>query len=146
MNRSVLRLRPTAIQLTKPAIISLYRPSAFAPSLQPTTRKATFADEPPTKHLGGSAIDDSLAESDARGRTGGGETLGSSTNAPQPPKVDSGALPQGKDKGLTKDQQEEVDRHNEEFEATRDAATERPEQDKVDKDFWSSNEGKSVKK
>ncbi|KAM0326963.1 hypothetical protein ACHAQA_006084 [Verticillium albo-atrum] len=149
MNRSLLRLRPTAIHLTKPAVagltISRPLPSTFAPALQPITHTATFADKPPTKNLGGSAIDDALAESDARGRTGGGETLSSSQNAPKKPKIDSAALPQGEDKKLTKEQQAEVDRHNEEFEATREAATAKPENDKVDKEFW-SNEGKSVKK
>lgn len=59
---------------------------------------------------------DRLAGDGAKGRTGGGEPLSSSENAPPQPKINSASIPgQGRDK-LTKEQQEEVDRHNAEFE------------------------------
>lgn len=59
---------------------------------------------------------DRLAGDGAKGRTGGGEPLSSSENAPPQPKINSASIPgEGRDK-LTKEQQEEVDRHNAEFE------------------------------
>lgn len=59
---------------------------------------------------------DRLAGEGAKGRTGGGEPLSSSENPPPQPKINSASIPgQGRDK-LTKEQQEEVDRHNAEFE------------------------------
>lgn len=59
---------------------------------------------------------DRLAGDGAKGRTGGGEPLSSSENPPPRPKINSASIPgQGRDK-LTKEQQEEVDRHNAEFE------------------------------
>lgn len=78
---------------------------------------------------------DRLAGDGAKGRTGGGEPLSSSENAPPRPKINSASIPgQGRDK-LTKEQQEEVDRHNAEFEKKHDRASP-AENDKVDKNFW----------
>lgn len=71
------------------------------------------ADEVDT---GNDPYTDRLAGEGAKGRTGGGEPLSSSENAPPQPKINSASIPgQGRDK-LTKEQQEEVDRHNAEFE------------------------------
>lgn len=65
---------------------------------------------------GNSPSADRLAGDGAKGRTGGGEPLSSSENAPPQPKINNASIPgQGRDK-LTKEQQEEVDRHNAEFE------------------------------
>lgn len=59
---------------------------------------------------------DRLAGDGAKGRTGGGDPLSSSENPPPQPKINNASIPgQGRDK-LTKEQQEEVDRHNAEFE------------------------------
>lgn len=59
---------------------------------------------------------DRLAGDGAKGRTGGGKPLSSSENPPPQPKITNASIPgQGRDK-LTKEQQEEVDRHNAEFE------------------------------
>jgi hypothetical protein len=59
---------------------------------------------------------DRLAGDGAKGRTGGGDPLSSSKNPPPQPKITNASVPgQGRDK-LTKEQQEEVDRHNAEFE------------------------------
>lgn len=59
---------------------------------------------------------DRLAGDGAKGRTGGGKPLSSSENPPPQPKINNASIPgQGRDK-LTKEQQEEVDRHNAEFE------------------------------
>ncbi|KAJ0125005.1 hypothetical protein J7T55_006348 [Diaporthe amygdali] len=84
---------------------------------------------------GNNPSNDRLAGDGAKGRTGGGEPLSSSENAPPRPKINSASIPgQGTDK-LTKEQQEEVDRHNAEFEKKHDRASPAAE-DKVDKNFW----------
>ena len=74
---------------------------------------AETADEVDT---GNNPSSDRLAGDGAKGRTGGGKPLSSSENPPPQPKINSASIPgQGRDK-LTKEQQEEVDRHNAEFE------------------------------
>ncbi|KAJ4289314.1 hypothetical protein N0V88_007065 [Collariella sp. IMI 366227] len=60
-------------------------------------------------------LPDSLADGDARGRTGGGKPLESSHHAPPQPKIDNGSVP-GSRPNLTSEQQAEVDAHNKEFE------------------------------
>ncbi|POS75817.1 hypothetical protein DHEL01_v205786 [Diaporthe helianthi] len=83
---------------------------------------------------------DRLASNGAKGRTGGGEPLSSSENAPPQPKINSASIPgQGRDK-LTKEQQEEVDRHNADFEKKYDRASPAAE-DKVDKNYWKGQGG-----
>ncbi|KAI3392469.1 hypothetical protein diail_5661 [Diaporthe ilicicola] len=85
---------------------------------------------------------DRLAGSGAKGRTGGGEPLSSSENPPPQPKINNASIPgQGTDK-LTKEQQEEVDRHNAEFEKKHDRASPAAE-DKVDKNYWKGQGGVS---
>ena len=83
-------------------------------------------------------VPDELANGDARGRTGGGQSLEDSHHAPQPPKVDSFSLPGGKIH-LTKEQQAEVDEHNRDFEAKHGKA-QPAEADKVDAKFWGNKE------
>lgn len=84
---------------------------------------------------------DGLAGSSAKGRTGGGEPLSSSKNPPPRPKITNASVPgEGRDK-LTKEQQEEVDRHNADFDKKHDRASAAGE-DKVDKGFWSGNGGR----
>lgn len=84
---------------------------------------------------------DDLAGASAKGRTGGGEPLSSSKNPPPRPKITNASVPgEGRDK-LTKEQQEEVDRHNAEFEKKHDRASAAGE-DKVDKGFWSGSGGR----
>lgn len=74
------------------------------------------AEEPDQVDTGNDPSTDRLAGEGAKGRTGGGEPLSSSENPPPQPKINSASIPgQGRDK-LTKEQQEEVDRHNAEFE------------------------------
>ncbi|KAL1860631.1 hypothetical protein Daus18300_009121 [Diaporthe australafricana] len=83
---------------------------------------------------------DRLAGVGAKGRTGGGEPLSSSENPPPRPKINNASIPgEGTDK-LTKEQQEEVDRHNAEFEKKHDRASPAAE-DKVDKSFWKGGGG-----
>lgn len=78
----------------------------------------------------------------AKGRTGGGEPLESSENAPPRPKVHNAKVPLGGGRdSLTKEQQEEVDRHNADFEKKHDRASKAAE-DKVDKDFWKGSGGR----
>lgn len=78
----------------------------------------------------------------AKGRTGGGEPLESSENAPARPKVHNAKVPLGGGRdNLTKEQQEEVDRHNADFEKKHDRASKAAE-DKVDKDFWKGTGGR----
>ncbi|KAM7183112.1 hypothetical protein V8F20_012742 [Naviculisporaceae sp. PSN 640] len=86
-------------------------------------------------------VPDELANGSVRGRTGGGEALSSSQDAPKKPKVDSHSLPGG-DPKLTKEQQKEVDEHNREFEAKHGRA-QPAEDDKVDPKYW-SNKGKET--
>ncbi|KAG8415686.1 hypothetical protein J3458_009509 [Metarhizium acridum] len=74
----------------------------------------------------------------AKGRTGGGQALGSTAEgAPQKPKVFNFSTPgaPGDDKGLSGAQRSEVDEHNREFERTHDGGGEGPE-NKVDGRFW----------
>lgn len=108
----------------------------------------------------------------AKGRTGGGEPLSSSENPPPQPKIQYVQRPYtshapeqlhchmlrdssltdtwnsnasvpgtGKDK-LTKEQQEEVDRHNADFDKKHDRANPAAD-DKVDKGFWSGHAGEN---
>ncbi|KND89984.1 hypothetical protein TOPH_05309 [Tolypocladium ophioglossoides CBS 100239] len=75
--------------------------------------------------------------SGAKGRTGGGSALGSSSpNAPARPKVFnsnvSGSEPA---KDLTEEQKEEVDEHNRQFAKKHDHGQTAPG-DKVDEKFW----------
>lgn len=80
-----------------------------------------------------------------RGRTGGGEPLESSVNPPPRPKVRNASVPLGKGKdALSPEQQEEVDRHNADFDKRYDRA-ESAAEDKVDKDFWKGNGGRERK-
>lgn len=81
------------------------------------------------------AIDDGTP---AKGRTGGGEPLGSSSrNAPAKPKISNQSVP-GTNKGdkLTEEQQKEVDEHNRDFDSKHDRGNAAAD-DKVDKKFWS---------
>lgn len=74
----------------------------------------------------------------AKGRTGGGEPLSSSSeNAVPKPKISNLSVP-GADRSanLTKEQKEEVERHNKDFAAKHDHGNAAPD-DKVDKKFWS---------
>ncbi|KAM7218477.1 hypothetical protein V8F06_006081 [Rhypophila decipiens] len=81
-------------------------------------------------------VPDELANGSMKGRTGGGEPLNSSQDAPKKPLVDSHSLPGG-DAKLTKEQQAEVDQHNKEFEA-KHGRGEPAKKDEVDPKFWSS--------
>lgn len=87
------------------------------------------------------AMPDSLSDHDMRGSTGGGKPLESSQNAPKQPKVwnhsVSGSEP---GKGLTEEQQREVDEHNADFEKKHDRASP-AEDDRVDKSFWDRDAG-----
>ncbi|KAI9903719.1 hypothetical protein N3K66_000248 [Trichothecium roseum] len=92
---------------------------------------------------GPGAVPDGLGEGNAKGRTGGDESLAStSPNAPAQPKISNLSVP-GKDpsEGLTKEQKEEVAEHNREFDKKHDHGNEAPD-DKVDKKFWGENRAK----
>ncbi|KAL8375848.1 hypothetical protein RB595_007123 [Gaeumannomyces hyphopodioides] len=81
---------------------------------------------------------DTLAERSAKGQTGGGEPLEStSENAPPKPKISNASVPgnSGMD-SLTEEQRREVEEHNRDFEKRHDRATPAKE-DQVHKDFWS---------
>ncbi|KLU84639.1 hypothetical protein MAPG_03679 [Magnaporthiopsis poae ATCC 64411] len=81
---------------------------------------------------------DTLAERSAKGQTGGGEPLEStSENAPPKPKISNASVPgnSGMDK-LTDEQRREVEEHNRDFEKRHDRAGPAAG-DKVHKDFWS---------
>ncbi|KAK3986515.1 hypothetical protein QBC44DRAFT_138902 [Cladorrhinum sp. PSN332] len=87
-------------------------------------------------------LPDALADGDARGRTGGGKPLASSHHPPAQPKISNGSVPGSKPK-LTKEQQAEVDKHNEEFEAKHGRASP-AENDKVNKSFWSGTGDRQI--
>lgn len=89
------------------------------------------------------ATQDALSQSagdgtGAKGRTGGGKPLSSSSeNAVPKPKISNLSVPGVDAKpNLTKEQREEVERHNKDFDAKHDRSNPAPE-DKVDKRFWS---------
>lgn len=83
-------------------------------------------------------VPDALEKDSAKGKTGGGEPLSSSSeNAPPQPKISNLSVPgvNGREK-LTEEQKKEVDEHNREFEEKHDHGND-AEADKVDKKFWS---------
>ena len=111
--------------------------SRLLPSFRPLHRTSTLraGDDAGSKD---GAMPDALAERSAKGRTGGGEMLDSSSrNAPPKPKISNLSVP-GRDMSanLTEEQKEEVERHNRDFEAKHDRGNTAPD-DKVDKKFWS---------
>ncbi|KAH6686443.1 hypothetical protein F5X68DRAFT_232604 [Plectosphaerella plurivora] len=106
--------------------------------------EAGEAEEAKAKHMGGTPFHDTLAEGDARGRTGGGEPLDSSDHPPPQPKIWNAGAPAEREK-LTEEQKAEVDEHNKEFDEKHNRASP-AEDDKVDKSFWGPDDGKSVKK
>lgn len=77
---------------------------------------------------------------EAKGRTGGGDSLEASSNPPPRPKIHNASVPGSGPNKLTKEQQEEVDRHNADFEKKHDRASS-AEDDKVDKNFWKGQGG-----
>lgn len=89
---------------------------------------------------GENPTEDRLAKGGAPGRTGGGEPLASSENAPAPPKVNNASIPGEGDSNLSKEQQKEVDEHNRDFDKKHDRASPAGE-DKVDKEFWKGHGG-----
>ncbi|KAK7427055.1 hypothetical protein QQZ08_006482 [Neonectria magnoliae] len=80
---------------------------------------------------------DGLAAGGAKGRTGGGEPLGSSSkNAPPQPKITNQSVPGDTQTAkLTEEQRREVEEHNRDFDEKHDHASDAPN-DKVDKKFW----------
>ncbi|KAJ6445115.1 secreted protein [Purpureocillium lavendulum] len=79
--------------------------------------------------------------SGAKGRTGGGDPLSSSSpNAPSRPKVFNSSVAGGEGLAdeLTKEQKEEVRQHNEHFQNKHDRGMRAPD-DKVDQKFWNGN-------
>lgn len=108
--------------------------------------KAEEANEGPAENESPSTPSEQVgSEQPALGRTGGGEPLDASENPPPRPKVYNSAVPgSGKDPKLSPEQQEEVDRHNKDFEKRFDRA-ESAQDDKVDKKFWAGSGGRDVK-
>lgn len=121
--------------------------------LQPALINRTYATSSPKEaeaasaQSGGSRSKDAVeaaadGDVDAKGRTGGGEPLESSVNPPAQPKVRNASVPLGKGKdALSPEQQEEVDRHNADFDKKHDRAASAAE-DKVNKDFWRGTGGR----
>lgn len=85
---------------------------------------------------GTNVMPDLLDERKATGRTGGGEPLNSSTNAPGKPKVSNLAVPMSEEgRGLNEEQKREVDKHNSDFVQKHDRSEPAPK-DKVNKKYW----------
>ena len=108
------------------------RPRLMLVSLY-SDRSATPSQATGTGPSGGD-LPDSLADGSAKGRTGGGDPLSSSKNAPPQPKIFNASV-QASGEGLTEEQRAEVARHNAEFDKRHDRAAEAAS-DKVHKKFW----------
>lgn len=80
---------------------------------------------------------DALAAGGAKGRTGGGEPLSSSSkHAPPQPKITNQSVPGDTQTAkMTEEQKREVEEHNKHFDEKHDRAAGAPN-DKVDKKFW----------
>ena len=141
-------------QLLTPAITTAPHPRAYTTSApkeaeSPSAESggsrskdaAAAATASAEKSPTGGVVPDALAEGDARGRTGGGEPLDSSQSAPARPKIYNASV-HGGTANLTKEQQEEVDKHNREFESKHGRAPQATG-DKVDKSFWSGKGGRT---
>ena len=145
------RQMPSARTTLAPQVATTHPlPSAHTRPYSGKTTSAPKSAEEPSATSGGSRskeavetgssptagpLPDTLADGDARGRTGGGAPLSSSRHAPPQPKISNGSVPGGKVK-LNKEQQAEVDEHNRDFEAKHGKAGPAGD-DKVDKSFWS---------
>lgn len=156
MQRSVLRiaaLRPQVAPLRRlvptpslPAFASTKsapKEAAEASAQSGGSRSKDFV-EAVERDTDASAVGDTLGTHDARGSTGGGKPLESSDHPPPQPKIWNASARPDKE-GMTDAQKEEVTRHNKEFDEKHDKA-DPAEEDKVDKHFWSSDVGKSVRK
>jgi len=104
-------------------------PEAQGPSAESGGSRSKDAESTST-----SAVPDGLADGSAKGRTGGGEPLESSENAPPQPKI-LNAKVAGHGQKLTEEQKREVDEHNRDFDEKHDRASAAAD-DKVDKNFW----------
>lgn len=155
--RSIPNISRFASASLRPATAAISQRASARPYSSRTT-SSPKSSEGPSAESGGSrskdavetgssptagVLPDSLADGDARGRTGGGKPLESSHHAPPQPKIDNGSVPGSRPK-LTSEQQAEVDAHNKEFEKKHGRADSAAD-DKVDKSFW-SGEGSVGKK
>ncbi|POR36270.1 Uncharacterized protein TPAR_03528 [Tolypocladium paradoxum] len=106
------------------------RPFSLSPASLSSNTTAAKPSSPPADGGG----------SGAKGRTGGGAPLGSSSpNAPPRPKVFSSNVPgPGPARGLTAEQKDEVDEHNRHFAKKHDRSQRAPG-DKVDDRFWNND-------
>lgn len=104
------------------------------------SRSKDAVEERGQVEMGENPTEDRLAKGGVPGRTGGGEPLASSENAPPRPKVNNASVPGEGKNNLSKEQQEEVDEHNRDFEKKHDRASPAAE-DKVDKGFWNGHGG-----
>lgn len=148
LSRSLRLLQPSLAQRTSPALHGRTQTPSFHPvTASYATKSSPKSAEKASAASGGSrskdaiesgedASGDPLETPDARGRTGGGPPLKSSTNAPPKPKITNASVPGEGADSLTPEQQKEVDEHNRDFEKKHDRANPAAN-DKVDKSFWS---------
>ncbi|KAH6995829.1 hypothetical protein BKA56DRAFT_666117 [Ilyonectria sp. MPI-CAGE-AT-0026] len=117
------------------ARIARARPGLYAAA---ATRRLHQEQDP--KDNGASVID-GLAAGSAKGRTGGGKPLSSSSkNAPPQPKITNQSVPGNSQMAqLTEEQRREVEEHNRDFDAKHDRGQTAPD-DRVDKKFWSGGD------
>lgn len=137
-----------ALNLTR----RVHRTPALSTGLTTTSSLRTYATSAPKEaeeasaQSGGSRSKDAAENNsawnstEAKGRTGGGDSLEASSNPPPRPKIHNASVPGAGPNKLTKEQKEEVDRHNAEFEKKHDRASS-AEDDKVDKNFWKGQGG-----
>ncbi|KAG8160464.1 hypothetical protein KVR01_010000 [Diaporthe batatas] len=140
MNRLALRVPPISTSALRTGVALPISARRHYASSAPKKAEQASAQSGGSRSKDAILSADPLAGDGAKGRTGGGEPLSSSENPPPQPKINNASIPgQGRDK-LTKEQQEEVDRHNAEFEKKHDRASPAAE-DKVDKNFWKGQGG-----
>ncbi|KAJ4416995.1 hypothetical protein N0V82_006444 [Gnomoniopsis sp. IMI 355080] len=147
MHRLALNLTRRAPRtLALPTGLTTTRATNTSLSLRTYATSAPKEAEEASAQSGGSRSKDAVENksawnsTEAKGRTGGGDSLEASENPPPRPKIHNASVPGAGRNKLTKEQQEEVDRHNADFEKKHDRAS-AAEDDKVNKHFWKGQGG-----
>ena len=129
----------SALRLTTSTFRAATRSLQYMPSRQLHLTRALFASNSQSD----AGVVDGLSDGSAKGVTGGGEPLESSSkNAAPKPKITNASIPgSGQTDKLTEEQKKEVEEHNRDFEKKHDRGNP-AEEDKVDKKFWTGGEQK----
>ncbi|PSS00510.1 hypothetical protein BD289DRAFT_479407 [Coniella lustricola] len=113
-----------------------------AAALSSSKNRAFYATSAPKKAEEASAQSGGSRSKDAAERASENSKGATAPDNPTPhPKVFNNTIPGDGEKKLSKEQQEEVDRHNADFEAKHDRAAGQADT-KVDKKFWAGQGGR----